>query len=212
MTEIIPSINHSDPDEIRRRIRLVEPYVQWVHVDVSDGIFASTKIFNDPAALYDFKTPLNIELHLMIDKPEDHLDAWLKTAAKRFLVHSESTRRFNEISQRLGEEGRQVGLALNPETSEDAYDPYAVITPYVLILGVTPGPSGQVMQPHIIQKVMRLRHNHPDCIIEVDGGVSLKRDTARQALRAGANALCCGNEIFSSSAAGVVITRLQNLS
>lgn len=198
MIEIIPSINHNDPAEIRRRIHLVEPYVTWVHVDVSDGVFSSARIFNDPEELYGFKTPLNIELHLMINKPEEHLASWLKTPAKRFLVHVESTAKFPEIQKKIVEQNRQVGVALRPETPEDAYAPYAFQIPYVLVLGVTPGPSGQVMQPHIISKVMRLRQQFPSCIIEVDGGVSLKLGTAKKAAKAGASALCSGYEIFSS--------------
>ncbi len=211
MIEIIPSINHSDPKEIRRRIRLVEPYVSWVHVDVSDGIFSSAKIFNNPAALYDLKTPLHIELHLMVDKPEDHLKEWLKTGAKRFLVHIESTQKFSEIQGELTGENREIGLALHPDTSESVYAPYAPQVPYVLVLGVTPGPSGQAMQAHIIDKVMRLRQKHPSCIIEVDGGVSLALGTAKKAAEAGANVLCSGYEVFSSADIAHTVEQFRKL-
>ncbi|MDO8558418.1 MAG: hypothetical protein Q7S09_04515 [bacterium] len=211
MIEVIPSINHKDPEEIRRRIRLVEPYVHWVHVDVSDGVFSSVKIFNDPAALYDFKTPLNIELHLMIDRPEEHLAEWLKTGAKRFLVHVESTTNFSMIKERLDKESREIGVALCPETPEGAYAPHAPLTPYVLVLGVTPGPSGQTMRSDIIDKVVRLRRQFPSCIIEVDGGVSLALGTAKAAAGAGANALCSGFEIFSSSDIAHTVEQFRNL-
>lgn len=211
MIEIIPSINHYDPAEIRRRINLVAPYVQWVHVDVSDGIFSSMKIFNDPAALYDFQTPVNIELHLMIDKPEDHIAAWLKTGTKRFLVHIESTKDFCGVWERLQAAGAETGLAMKPETAIETYDPHAEFVKYVLVLGVTPGPSGQDMQPGMVEKVMRLRRKHPDCIIEVDGGVSLTKGTAKKVLEAGANVLCSGAEIFSSTDIGKTIEEFRSL-
>lgn len=211
MPEIIPSINHYDPAEIRRRIRLVEPYVSWVHVDVSDGIFASVKIFNQPEALYNFKTPVNIELHLMIDKPEGHLDAWLKTAAKRFLVHIESTKDYCAVWEKLSAAGVETGFAMRPETFIEAYDPHAEFVKYVLILGVIPGPSGQHMQPGMVEKVMRLRQKHPDCIIEVDGDVNLQEGTAKAFVAAGANVLCAGNDIFSSKDIGKTIEEFRNL-
>lgn len=211
MVEVIPSINHSDPEELRRRIRQVEPYVRWVHVDVSDGIFASVKIFNDPSALYNFFTPLNIELHLMIEKPEEHLDAWLKTGARRLLVHIESTNSFAMIRRRVLRAEREIGAALHPATSPEAYDAYAELTNYVLVLGVTPGPSGQKMQPHCINTVMHLRERHPKCIIEVDGGVSIIKGTAHKLVAAGANNLCVGHEIFSSGDIAATIEAFRTL-
>ena len=182
-----------------------------MHVDVSDGVFASVKIFNDPQALYDFTTPVNIELHLMIDKPEKHLENWLKTRAKRFLVHIESTRNFSAIAEKLHSENREIGCALHPNTPADAYAMYASLTPYVLVLGVVPGPSGQHMQPGIIEKISTLRAAYPNVTIEVDGGVSLALGTAKKAVEAGADALCSGYDIFSSKDIAYTIEQFRNL-
>jgi ribulose-phosphate 3-epimerase len=208
--EIIPSINHADAAEMRRRIRLVEPHVSWVHVDVSDGIFSSVKVFNEPEALYGFETKANIELHLMIDKPEDHLGEWLKTGAKRFLVHIESTADFCGVWERLNSAGVETGFAMKPETPIESYEPHYEWVKYVLILGVAPGPSGQLMQPNIIEKIALLRQKFPEAKIEVDGGVSLALGTAKKAADAGANALCSGYEIFSSDNALDVLEKFKN--
>lgn len=211
MTEIIPSINHPDPAEIRRRIKLVEPYVSWVHVDVSDGIFTSQKFFNDPEALVGFETTAQMELHLMTDKPEAYLDAWLRTPAARFWIHVESTAAFDDIRERLAREGREIGCALRPETSAAAFAPYATACNYVMALGVDPGPSGQQMQPHIIEKISTLRKAHPDAIIEVDGGVSLALGTAKKCVEARADILVVGHEIFSSPDIPHAIEKFRNL-
>ena len=211
MIEVIPSINHSDPAEIRRRIKLVESYVQWVHVDVSDGIFGSAKIFNDPGALHGFKTPARIELHLMIDKPEEHLTDWLKTPAERFLVHAESARDFPAIAEKLRIEHRKIGCALHPDTSPDAYARYSHLTTYVLVVGVIPGLSGQQMRPGTIEKISTLRRAYPDATIEADGGVSLALGTAKRAVQAGASALCSGYDIFSSKDIARTVERFRSL-
>ena len=189
----------------------MEPHVSWVHVDVSDGVFASIMIFNDPAALIGLESRANIELHLMIDKPEEHLTDWLKTPAKRFLVHVESTKDFCAVWEKLTAAGVETGLAMKPETPLEEYDPHAEFVKYVLILGVTPGPSGQHMQHDIINKVMHLRHKHPRCTIEIDGGVSLPLGTAKKAIEAGANVLVSGYDIFSSNDIAKTIERFRSL-
>lgn len=211
MVEIIPSINHPDPAEIRRRIKLVEPYVDWVHVDVSDGIFGSVKAFNEPAALYDFRTSVNIELHLMIDKPEEHLDEWLKTHAARFWMHIESTKKFDEVLQKIARQHKETGLALHPHTPAEAYTPHANTCRHVMVLGVIPGPSGQSMQPGIIEKISTLRKAHPHAIIEADGAISLPDGTAKQAVEAGADILVSGHDIFSSQDIPKAIEQFRNL-
>lgn len=213
VAEIIPSVNHPDTREVLRRLRLLEPHVEWAHVDVADGIFTSQKIFNDPSAFHNFSTPLKIEHHLMIAKPEDFLDAWMRTGARRLIVHYESTDRLQGVIERcrMSPSGVELTLALRPETPWEVLVPYFSVVRRVLILGVEPGPSGQEMQPHIIEKISTLKQNHSDVIIEVDGGVSIERGTARQAVAAGADILVAAREIFSSNDIPATVERFRRL-
>src|SRR3989344_91353 len=88
--EIIPAVNQEDWDSGGERIRIVELYVEWVHLDVADGTFTPNKLWENPLDLKDFKTPLKIEVHLMIKRPETVVGDWITAGAKRIIVHAEA--------------------------------------------------------------------------------------------------------------------------
>src|SRR3990167_7744314 len=92
MVEIIPSINVSDFDELKKRIKKVEPYAKWAHLDVSDGIFTKHISWHNPADLVGFKPKIKLEVHLMIDKPELEIERWLLKPVDRIIFHQEATR------------------------------------------------------------------------------------------------------------------------
>src|SRR3989338_58093 len=100
MTEILPAIIVNNFKELEEKIKLVEPYVKWVHIDVMDGKFTPQTSWpyseGAIADLLKLDTKLNIEIHLMIDKPEKTIDVWIASSAKRFLIHYESTHELDE--------------------------------------------------------------------------------------------------------------------
>jgi ribulose-phosphate 3-epimerase len=90
MAEIIPAIIAKTFSELEEKIKLVEPYVNWVQLDVMDGKFAPQKIGYQPEDLKKLDTVLNLEAHLMISEPEKAIDGWLNSGVKRILVHWEA--------------------------------------------------------------------------------------------------------------------------
>ncbi|KKT91390.1 MAG: Ribulose-phosphate 3-epimerase [Parcubacteria group bacterium GW2011_GWC1_45_13] len=92
MVEIIPSINVSDFDELKKRIKKVEPYFKWAHLDVSDGVFTKHVSWHDPKDLVGLKTKLKLEVHLMIDRPERTIEEWLIKPVSRVIFHQEATK------------------------------------------------------------------------------------------------------------------------
>lgn len=92
MVEIIPSINVRTFEEVKERIAKVEPYVKWCHLDVTDDIFSKHITWNDPKDLSNLKTPLSIEVHLMVAEPEKIIDSWLVKPIKRVVVHLETVK------------------------------------------------------------------------------------------------------------------------
>src|ERR1044071_2707810 len=99
MAEILPAIIAKTLEEVEEKIQLVEGHADWVHIDIVDGKFANPEtwpyntlegVLNAPS-LKQIKTNLNIELHLMTQTPEDDLDEWLDTQAKRILIHKEAS-------------------------------------------------------------------------------------------------------------------------
>jgi len=210
MTEILPSINVPTFAEVRERIALVEPYVSWCHLDVTDGIFSKHATWNDPRDLPYLETSLKAEVHLMIQKPEEVIDQWLVPPIKRVIVHLEAAKDPEVIIQKCRTAGREVGFAINPETPWEQFVPWFGKVDLFLPLGVFPGASGQQTDvKKICDKIIHIRKACPGCILEADGGVNL--ETAAGFVSAGANVLVSGSAIFGSEDIQQAVVNFQKL-
>ena len=209
MVEIIPSINAKTFAEVEERIKKVEPYVKWCHIDVTDGVFSAHETWRNPKDLLNLETNLNIEVHLMVSNPDEVIDDWLIPPVKRVIVHAEAIQNFDLIREKCRDRGIELGVAVNPETPAEAFEPYIGKADVFLFLTVPPGPSGNPMHPNTMGKVASLRKSCPECIIEVDGGVN--EETGAAAVKAGANLLAAGKYIFDSPDIQSVIISLQSI-
>lgn len=215
--QIIPSINCSDFECIKNRIGLASTFLNaesenWVHIDVSDGKFTPHISWNNPEELGEFRIQnselkINTEVHLMIENPEAYIDAWLKTGVKRIIVHLEVMQDSVLILEKCKKYGAECFLAIKPETEVDRLFAYSAFNGF-LILGVSPGPSGQKMDQKIFEKIKKLRNRFQNSIIEVDGGINL--ETAKLASQAGATYFVSGAYIFDSSDPAVAYRKLQD--
>ncbi len=219
MVEIIPSINVRTFEEVKERIKKIEPYVKWCHIDVTDGVFSSHETWRNPKDLLDLETNLNIEVHLMVSNPDEVIDDWLvgparpvrspvpeasadalgrltSNGVKRVIVHTEAIKNFDLIREKCRDRGIELGVAVNPETPAEAFEPYIGKADVFLFLTVPPGPSGNPMHENTVGKITSFRKSCPECIIEVDGGVN--PHTYKKAVSAGANILVSGAFIFDS--------------
>lgn len=196
MVEVIPAIIAKDFKELKSKIRLVEPYVDWAQLDVMDGRFVDNQTWNNPSELTRLKTSLNLEAHLMIARPEEKLDEWLASGIKRVIVHYEATDKINEIIEKTQKSGLEVGLALNPETNIDVIDQFVSKLDLVLIMTVHPGRAGQNFLEESVSKIKNLRAKYFYVKIEVDGGINLK--TASRVIQAGADLLVSGSAVLES--------------
>lgn len=216
MTEIIPSINAPTFTEVQKRIAKAEPYVgdpekggiEWCHLDVTDGVFSSHPTWRDPADLARLRTRLKCEAHLMIADPDTAIGQWLAEPIRRVIVHREAVKDPEAIIKISHDAGREIGFAINPETSWEALKPWFGKVDLVLSLGVPPGASGQ--KPDwdlILGKIAAIRQACPSCIIEADGGVN--KETAARARAAGADILVAGSAIFDAPDIAEAITNLK---
>ena len=205
--EIIPSINVQTFAEVQERIKKIEPYVSWCHLDVTDGMFSKHGTWNNPVDLALLDTKLNIEVHLMIQDPEKVISQWLVEHVKRVIVHLEASQDIDSVIERCKQAGIECSIAICPETPWDMLVPWTRKVNFVQILAVNPGPSGQQMGKEIIEKIVHLRESCLSCIIEVDGGINIK--TAEQARQAGANVLVSAGYIFSHPDIAVALKELQ---
>ncbi|MDP3935338.1 MAG: hypothetical protein Q8Q46_03940 [Candidatus Giovannonibacteria bacterium] len=196
MAEIIPSINVSDFEELKKRIKKIEPYAKWAHLDVSDGVFTKHVSWHEPKDLVGFKTKLKLEVHLMVQNPEKEIEEWLIEPVSRIIFHQEATKDHQLLINKIHEVKKEVGIAIKPDTPWLKLFPYLGKVEVLELLAVSPGPSGQEFSDEILHKIGHIRSLCKSCIIEVDGGVN-KRVAAR-CIKEGANLLVAGKAIFEA--------------
>ncbi len=187
MFEVIPSPGTfvKDWEEFEKKIELVKPFAQTIHVDIVDGIFAPNTTFADPEPFKKFTKDMFFEVHLMTDDPIKHLKRWADAGFRRFIGHIEKMpdqEEFVAQAQLLGE----VGLALDKQTPlEGIKVPYRDLD-VLLVMLIQAGLSGQQFQEELLEKVKRLRiRDQVTLPIEVDGGIN--DETIQIAAAAGVN-------------------------
>ncbi len=207
MTEIIPAINTDSFEEVRRRIKLVEPFAEWIQLDVADGTFTKNTTWHEPEDLLSFETPLKIEAHLMINDIEERLENWLIAPVKRVIFHLEASRDPDFVIEKCRAAGKEVGIAIGPDTPWTQLVPYFGKVDLFQILGVHPGLAGQKFIEDNFDKIIHIRKECPKCIIEVDGGID--KATAKKAIKAGADIIVAASAIFSAKDIKKAIDMLQ---
>jgi len=191
--EIIPSILEPDEQSFRSRYLALLPHIKLVQLDVLDGSFLPFENFHDPQYIDLLKTKMQFEIHLMIEPVVDKLAMWNRTWVKRIYFHIESISNAVEIISSIRTMGKEVGLALNPETDAEAVESLVESVDGVLIMTVHPGRGGQEFLSGALTKVRKLRAEYPNLDIEVDGGIS--NSTIHACVEAGANLLVVGSGI-----------------
>ena len=127
-------------------------------------------------------TELPLDVHLMIERPERFLDAFVEAGAEMVTVHQEVDPHLNRTLNRLHELGAKAGVALNPATPLGSLDDVIELADYVLLMSVNPGFGGQRLIPRVLEKARRLRElaegRNPGLRIGIDGGVDARADRA----------------------------------
>jgi len=194
--EVVPSILSADAGRLAEQVAEAERGgADRIKVDVMDGHFVPNLTFG-PVVVEAVRrsTRLPIEAHLMVERPELFLEAFVKAGATLIEVQVEATTSLYRTVQTIRELGAGAGVAINPGTSvEDLRE----ILPYielVNVMTVEPGFGGQKFIPHSPEKIRRLRALSKDIEIEVDGGIDAR--TAPLVVAAGATVLVAGNSVF----------------
>ncbi|MDO8500007.1 MAG: hypothetical protein Q7S66_05150 [bacterium] len=208
MVEIIPAINAKTWEEAKEKIRRVEHFVKWIHLDIADGTFTKNTLWHNALDLVGFETVAKLEVHLMQDHPEDRFEAWLLPFVKRIIVHEEVTHDFHFIRDECHKDKVEAGIAIATDTSWTRLKSFIGKADMLQVLAVHSGLAGQEFQAHNYAKIKHLRALCPHCKIEVDGGVKI--GVARHAVEMGADMLVAASSIFSSSDIGQAIRILEN--
>jgi len=176
---IIPGINCETEVCIKETLlKLKELPNEWVQIDISDGKFTPAHTFHDTEKFNEFCDEINfskkIEVHLMVEHPDDYISGWLSVGVKRVIIHGESVHKKAELMEykkKCESFGAELGIALNPDTKIEDKEDLLMDVNFVQVLAVHPGFSEQ-KQLDMSEKIRLLRERFPHVTIEVDGGVN----------------------------------------
>lgn len=213
-TLIAPSLLSADFGRLNEEIKTVEAHADMIHLDIMDGHFVPNITFGAPV-IEKLKCGRPMDIHLMIERPQDHLEAFAKAVSKAhgkrsdcyLTVHQETCTHLHRIMQQIKKLGCKAAVALNPGTPLYTIEPMLSDFDMVLLMTVNPGFGGQEFIESVIPKIQALRRKAPKLNIQVDGGINEK--TAKIALRAGANILVAGSFIFGAKNRAEAVLKLR---
>jgi ribulose-phosphate 3-epimerase len=199
---IAPSILAADFARLADEVRDVEADAEVVHVDIMDGHFVPNITVGPPvvAALRKV-TKVPLDCHLMISEPDRYVEAFSNAGADIITVHAEATHHLQRVLARIRGFGKLAGVALCPQTPEEALRYVLGDLDLVLVMCVNPGFGGQTFLPAMLEKISRIRRIIDDSgssiRLEVDGGIS--HETAETVSRAGADLFVAGVAVFEAA-------------
>ena len=203
-TQILsPSLLSADFSNLGSEIKKIENNKGGaVHIDVMDGSFVPEITYGEPVIRSIRKlTKLPFDVHLMVDKPELHIDSFVNAGADWVTFHFEATNHAHRIIQMLHEKGKKAGVAICPGTSISVLSEILPCADIILVMTVNPGWGGQKLIPSCVEKVAQLksyREEHGlNYMISVDGGVN--NDTLKAVLDAGTDIVVSGSCFFNGS-------------
>ncbi len=204
MIKVAPSILSADFVNLERDIRkLSETGVDYVHVDVMDGLFVPNITIGIPVvAAIRRITNLPLDVHLMIDRPLRYVEQFCKAGSNLLTVHVEADTEENtlEALKRIRANGVRAAVSIKPNTPAEAVLPFLPLCDLILMMTVEPGFGGQAFMEHLMPKLRQLRAyidaQNPACELEVDGGVN--EETAMICRKNGANVLVTGSAYFKA--------------
>jgi len=197
---IAPSILAADMTQLGNEIAAAEAAAaDWIHVDVMDGRFVPNITMGQFIVEACRRvTQLPLDVHLMIEKPEDHLETFAKAGASTITVHVETCPHLHRTLQYIKSLGCRAGVVLNPGTAVGALDAVLGEADLVLVMSVNPGFGGQKFIPESLVRIREIRQKldalGSSAWLEVDGGVSV--ETIAQLKEAGATAFVAGTSVF----------------
>lgn len=207
--ELIPAVLVQSEAEFREKVALIQPHLRTIQLDVMDGQFVNNTTWADAEVVATMELPLVLEAHLMVERPEEEVGKWINAGAARVFVHAESPGDVAGALEQLKAAEVEAGLAINPETTVASISDMLPLVDTVLVMGVTPGFSGQAFQPVAIEKVAELKRLRPELRVEVDGGVNM--ETAPALVAAGADGLIAASALYKAPDFAKAVEEFQKI-
>ena len=200
MTILAPSLLAADFSRLGEMVKTVEKAgAQWLHLDIMDGHFVPNISFG-PGVVKDMRSVSDMffDVHLMISEPEKYIGDFKAAGADLICFHYEAAKDPEALLREIRGLGLKAGISVKPNTSCQTLAKLLPLLDLVLVMSVEPGFGGQRFMTSMLEKVAWLKktkwENGYDFWIEIDGGIN--RETAKQAVMAGAEVLVAGTAVF----------------
>ena len=212
---LAPSILAADLSRLGQEIAAVERGGAGViHVDIMDGHFVPNLTLG-PAVVKAVRrvTRLPIDVHLMVERAERHIDAFIDAGADWVSLHVEAVTHLQRAVAYLSERGVKAGVVLNPSTPLSSIEWIIEDVDFIMIMSVNPGFGGQKFIPNSLDRVKALREmireRELETLIEIDGGVN--ENTIKNISDAGVDVFVAGSAVFKSPDYKKTIAKFREL-
>ena len=213
MIKIAPSILAADFSKLAEEVKEVElAGAELIHIDVMDGHFVPN-ITMGPIVVEALRpiTNLPLDVHLMIENPDQYIEAFAKAGADYITVHVEACKHLHRTLQLIRSTGVKSGVVLNPHTPIETILHVLDEVDLVLFMTVNPGFGGQKFIHSVLPKVRQLAdlitERNLSIEIEIDGGVN--EETIIPCVEAGATILVAGSAIYSEGDRSEALQRIK---
>lgn len=215
MSLLAPSILAADFSNLSHQIRAVEMgRADVIHCDIMDGKFVPNITFG-PKIVSTVRnlTKLPLDVHLMIDQPQNFIDDFAEAGANFITVHQEGVSHLDRLLNSIKELNIKAGIAINPATPVENILPVLHIADMILVMSVNPGFGGQKFIEYTLEKIKQLTKirntNNYNYKIEVDGGIDI--NNIKKVKNAGCDIIVAGTSVFKSKNITAATTELKNL-
>ena len=215
LKKLAPSILDADFTCLEKELRKIESGgADLIHLDIMDGNFVPNISFG-PRIVESIKskTSLPLEVHLMVEKPENHIKSFINAGGDIIIVHYETSKHLERLIQTINEANVKSGIALNPATPLSVIEYLINKIDVLLLMTVNPGFGGQKFIPEMFTKIKMARKiidNQKKSInLAVDGGINL--DNISKVSKAGAEIIVAGQIIFKSANPEMTIKKIKKI-